>query len=64
MFLRKKKHNTLPDKVIAENIQKSEEQLEDSRKGLIQARETVSVLNEIRKQNHIVVDLREVFSGR
>lgn len=64
MFRRKKKHNTPSDKVIAEEIQKSVKQREHSERELHQARETVSVLNRIREENHIVIDLREVFGGR
>lgn len=64
MFRRKKKHETLSDEQMAEVIQKTVEQKEHSEKELHQARETVSVLNLIREQNHIVIDLREVLGGR
>lgn len=64
MFRRKRKPNILTDEVIAIELKKSEERKEESRKELIAARETVSVLNQIRTENHIVKDLREVFGGR
>ena len=64
MFRRKKKHNTPTYEVIAEELKKSEEQKEDSERELRRAKETVSVLNRIREENHIVIDLREVFGGR
>ena len=64
MFRRKKKHETLSDAVIAEEIRKTEEEKLKAEKEIHQARETISILNQIRKENHIVIDLREVFGGR
>ena len=63
MFHRKKKHNTPSDKEMAAEIEKTVEQRKQSERELKQARETVSVLNRIREENHIVIDLREVFGG-
>lgn len=64
MFRRKKKHESLTDKVIAEGIQKSEDQKVDSAKEIVRAQETVSILKRMHEENHIVIDLREVFGGR
>lgn len=64
MFRRKRKPETLSDKEIAYELAVSEEEKIESEKELAKARDTVSVLNEIRKENHIVHDLREVFGGR
>lgn len=64
MFRRKRKPETLSDKEIAQELAISENQKIDSEEELKKARETVSVLNAIRKENHIVHDLREVFGGR
>ena len=64
MFRRKKKPETLSDEVIAEEIKKAEDQKDASRETLKEARQTVSVLNRIREENHIVKDLREVLGGR
>jgi uncharacterized membrane-anchored protein YhcB (DUF1043 family) len=65
MFNRKKKNEQFPtDEAIAEELKKSEDRLDESRRELIEAHRTASVLHQIREKNHIVHDLREVFGGR
>lgn len=64
MFRRKRKPETLSQEEIEYEIALSENELYNSGKELERARETVSILNRIREQNHIVHDLREVFGGR
>lgn len=63
MFRRKRKPKPLTEKEIDHVIAISEDQKYESSKELETARETVSILNRIREENHIVHDLREVFGG-
>ena len=64
MMFRRKKNNHPSDEHMENEIKKSEERLEDSRKDLEQAKEAASILKQIRMKNHIVVNLREVRGGR
>lgn len=64
MFHRKKKGDKRPSYDMAEVIAHSENQKQESRKELHEANEVASILRQIREDNHIVINLREVFGGR
>ena len=64
MIFRRKKNNHPSDEHMASEIKKSEDRLNDSRKELETAKEAESILRQIRQDNHIVINLREVFGGR
>lgn len=66
MMLRRKRNKRQhpSDEIMQREIQKSEEQRDQSAKELVAAKKTASLLQQIREQNHIVHDLREVFGGR
>lgn len=61
MFNRKRREKAPSDKELDHMIALSENQKIESRKELSFAREVVDVLNEIRRENHIIKDLRKVF---
>ena len=64
MMFRRRRNNRLSLDNMAEEIKKSEIQRDSSRELLKEAKESASVLNRIREENHIVMNLREVFGGR
>lgn len=65
MFGRKKRNREGPnDEVIAEGIKKSKDQLSESELMLVEAHKAASILKQIRQENHIVRDLREVLGGQ
>ena len=64
MMFRRKKNNHPSHEHLGVEIKKSEDQLESSRKDLDEAKEAASILREIRMENHIVINLREVLGGR
>lgn len=65
MFGRKKRSREGPnDEVIAEGIKKSKDQLNESELMLVEAHKAASILKQIRQENHIVRDLREVLGGQ
>jgi len=64
MFSRKRMEQESLDKVIKQGIEESVKQREDSEKKLEAAIGTASSLRDIRLENHIVRNLREVLNGR
>ena len=64
MMFRRKKNNHPSDEHMASEIKKSEDRLNDSKNELAAAKEAATILRQIRQDNHIVINLREVFGGR
>lgn len=63
MFNRKNKEQLPSEEEMKRHLKRSEDQKEESGKELINANNWASVLHKIREENHIILDLKEVFGG-